>query len=257
MDVGRLKRGRSYAGPHRLIDFNIDNHIVKATVRGNINPYFGVYKEPRYKVSVNLRRFSQKDWELMINQISKNAAFISQLMMDEMPSRIEDVFTPLGHNLLPRERSDLVGKCSCPDYASPCKHVAGVYYKIASLLDRDPLLLFQLRGIKFETLHKKLSATQLGQILVNQQSGVDIEIEYHAHRYTNPRKELHQKPELKSFWLGEGSVPQFMGTMDIVTPAILIKLGSDYPIFWNSDKAFPDIMETVYSRVVKANKANL
>ncbi|MBT4838291.1 MAG: hypothetical protein HON94_13195, partial [Methylococcales bacterium] len=43
-------------------------------------------------------------------------------------------------NLLPTTSSDLISKCSCPDYSNPCKHIAGTYFKVASLIDRDPFL---------------------------------------------------------------------------------------------------------------------
>ncbi len=55
MDIGRLKRGRPYAGPRRILDFEIRQATVKAKIRGNVNPYFGVYKEPRYDVTVRLK----------------------------------------------------------------------------------------------------------------------------------------------------------------------------------------------------------
>ncbi len=257
MNIGRLKRGRSYAGPSRILEFEISGDTVTAKIRGNINPYFEVYKEPRYKVTVKLKRFSASDWNMIIDQISRNAAFLSQLLMDEMPSTIEDVFVQRGLYLLPRERADLISKCSCPDYASPCKHVAGVYYKIASLLDRDPLLLFQLRGMKFETLHEKLAATPLGKTLVDQQADSEIEVEYHACRYTSPSTETRKEPDIKTFWQGDCAVPQVASTGDAVTPAILIKRGGEFPAFWQSDKSFVEVMEVVYSRVVTKNKTAL
>ena len=36
--------------------------------------------------------------------------------------------------------------CSCPDWASMCKHVAAVLYGIGARLDEQPELLFRLRG---------------------------------------------------------------------------------------------------------------
>ena len=177
--------------------------------------------------------------------------------MDEMPSAIEDVFVQRALHLLPRESKDLISKCSCPDYASPCKHVAGVYYKIASLLDRDPLLLFQLRSMKFESLHEKLAATPLGKTLVDQQADSEIEVEYHACRYTSPGRKACKAPDLKTFWHGTGSVPQVASADDAVTPAILIKRGGEYPAFWQSDKSFSEVMEAVYSRVVRTNNKTL
>ena len=57
----------------------------------------------------------------------------------------------------------LAPDCSCPDYADPCKHFAGVYYRLAGRLDGDPFLLFELRGLSRERLHRALSATPLGK----------------------------------------------------------------------------------------------
>src|SRR5664279_3493275 len=37
--------------------------------------------------------------------------------------------------------------CSCPDWADMCKHVAAALYGIGARLDRQPELLFRLRGV--------------------------------------------------------------------------------------------------------------
>ena len=37
--------------------------------------------------------------------------------------------------------------CSCPDWASMCKHVAAVLYGIGARLDQQPELLFRLRAV--------------------------------------------------------------------------------------------------------------
>ena len=258
MDYGRLRRGRSYSGPNRLLKFTIRGSAVSATVRGNINPYFGVYEEPRYKVSVKLRKFTPSEWNGITDAISHNAACLSQLLMNEMPTAIDDVFSGSGKSLLPKERADLIGECSCPDWATPCKHVAGVYYKIASLLDRDPMLLFQLRGMEFSQLQKKLAKSPLGQALIDQQGEDDQVIEHHAHRFTQPRRIPSPEISLKNFWKGEHPVP----LVEVVggppaTPAVLVKRGGDYPAFWHGDQSFIGVMETIYTRVVAKNKSSL
>ena len=43
--------------------------------------------------------------------------------------------------------SDLKTDCSCPDWSNPCKHIAAVYYLLGEEFDRDPFLIFQLRGM--------------------------------------------------------------------------------------------------------------
>ena len=43
-------------------------------------------------------------------------------------------------------------KCSCPDWAVMCKHVAAVLYGVGARLDTKPELLFLLRGVNHEEL---------------------------------------------------------------------------------------------------------
>ena len=258
MDSGRLARGRSYAGPSRILEFDINGSTVTARVRGNINPYFGVRKEPRYTVKVSLKQFSSANWEAVTDQISQNAAFLSQLMVNEMPPTIEDAFAGLHSNLLPREKDDLVSNCSCPDYASPCKHVAGVYYKIASMLDRDPLLLFQLRGMSFAKLRSKLEATPLGQALLDQRGSDAGEVDYRTHLYTAPHLAPLNKPELKSFWQGREKLPEVTSVDPaMLKPAILVRKGGHLPPFWEQPGSFIDAMEAVYTHILAKNKKGL
>ena len=43
-------------------------------------------------------------------------------------------------------------KCSCPDWATMCKHVAAVLYGVGARLDQSPELLFTLRSVNHEEL---------------------------------------------------------------------------------------------------------
>lgn len=258
MDSGRLSRGRAYAGPNRLLKFEIKNQNITATQRGNINHYFGVYKEPRYKVKVQLKAFSAAKWNKIIDDISHNAAHLSQLLMHEMPTTIEDSFAKQGLHLLPQKSNELISQCSCPDYASPCKHVAGVYYKVASLLDRDPFLLFQLRGMDADKLQQKLTKSPLGKALIDQWGDVEQVVEYHSHRYPDPVLKPLPSTDLKSFWQGKASLPLVENfTGEPATPAVLIKKGGDYPAFWQRDNSFIGLMEVIYPRIVDKNKIAL
>ncbi|WP_459167373.1 SWIM zinc finger family protein [Natronospora cellulosivora (SeqCode)] len=45
--------------------------------------------------------------------------------------------------------------CSCPDYASMCKHIATVLYGVGTKLDQDPTLFFTLRNLDFDDLITK------------------------------------------------------------------------------------------------------
>jgi hypothetical protein len=79
-----------------------------------------------------------------------------------MPEDIEEVLSAEGIHLFPRWRTDLTSRCTCPDNANPCKHVAAVHYVLARALDDDPFLLFALRGRPREALLGMLAAGRGG-----------------------------------------------------------------------------------------------
>ena len=62
-----------------------------------------------------------------------------------------------GVDLLPGP-GEIGPRCSCPDWADPCKHAAAVCYLVADVLDRDPFELFHLRGRDRDTVLAALRA---------------------------------------------------------------------------------------------------
>ena len=110
-----------------MLSLDLSKGEITATVRGKKNPYFGVYREPRYKTKIKIRSISKRDWIKLIKAISTNASMLSKLLMNEMPDNIEDVFRKQHLNLLPANSDDFITDCSCPDWENPCKHIAGVY----------------------------------------------------------------------------------------------------------------------------------
>lgn len=204
-DPGRLQRGRSYAGPSRLLEFQINDDTVRARMRGNVNPYYGVYKEPRYKIEIRLKKIPANQWKTIIKRLTENAGWLSRLLLDEVPEDIDKAFANTGHSLLPRNARDLHTQCSCPDWARPCKHVAGAYYHVAGLMDRDPFLLFQLRGLTREALHKELVKTTFGKALAAQlQAERTHRPEPAVNRYPPaPAVQVETSLSYKEFWNGK------------------------------------------------------
>jgi uncharacterized Zn finger protein len=68
IDSGRLQRGKAYRTDNRVLDFDISASEIKATIRGNINPYFGVTKEPRYKVHLKFEQIKPLQWQRIIKK---------------------------------------------------------------------------------------------------------------------------------------------------------------------------------------------
>ena len=57
---------------------------------------------------------------------------------------------------MPERYVDLHLECSCPDWLKPCKHLVATWLKFAPDFERDPLLLFQLRGMDRQQLYDSL-----------------------------------------------------------------------------------------------------
>jgi uncharacterized Zn finger protein len=255
-DPARLGRGRSYASGGRILDYTLAKGTVTAKVRGSINPYFGVYKEPIYKTSITLKAISSADWKKAIRHIASRADLVTKLLMNEMPDTIEDAFSGLGLHLLPHSESDFETSCSCPDWANPCKHIAGVYYLLASALDHDPFLMFELRGLSRDDLHTELVRSPLGQILASALTTEDVPVEPVESYYTRPTEEPDAVvASHKAFWTGAKRPPTLPATASQASvPALLIKKQGDYPPFWHKDTSFIGVMEELYERVRTKNK---
>ena len=165
-DPARLGRGRSYARGGKILEFEVNKGKIEATIRGSINPYFGVHTEPRYQTAVKIKAIAKKDWTKIIQSMATNASFVSKLLLNELPENIETSFREVEQNLLPYSIDDFQTSCSCPDYSNPCKHIAGLCYRFASELDEDPFLIFELRGLTKKQLHQELAKTTLGRALI-------------------------------------------------------------------------------------------
>ena len=258
MDEGRLKRGRGYSGDSRILDFEIADGTVEAEVRGNVNPYFGVYKEPRYEVEIRLAPLAEKDWKRAIRVIGTRAAFVAKLLTGEMPDDIESAFKGAKQTLLPASQKSFArAECSCPDWVRPCKHIAGVYYRLARALDHDPLLLFELRGIPRDRPRQALAETPLGQALVGLMDDEGLLPEPVESFFTRALPAA-EPPDYERFWHGAHPVPSHIEPIaPAEIPAILVRKGGENPPFWDQDASFIELMEALYLRVRTKNKEQL
>jgi len=138
IDSGRLSRGRSYARRGQVINIDIEPGRIASRVQGS--------RRRPYKVSIQLKLLSKRQWNKVFDALAEQAIFAAQLLNGEMPPDIEEVFDAVQVPLFPASRGDLQTDCSCPDWANPCKHIAAVYYLMGERFDEDPFLLFELRG---------------------------------------------------------------------------------------------------------------
>ncbi|NJM45437.1 MAG: hypothetical protein HC860_04100 [Alkalinema sp. RU_4_3] len=254
-DSARLGRGRSYARGGKIKSLDIEGNRILAQVRGSVNPYFGVYREPTYFTTIEFKQFSLPEWREIIKLIGSKAGFLSRLMVYELPENIEEPFKSLGLRLLPLNSQDFKISCSCPDYYGLCKHGIGVYYRLVVAIDQDPFLLFELRGMPREELQAALQATPLGQGLAQELEASPIEPEPVESYFPRPELVPLQAMDVHHFWMGTKRLPKEIQ----VPPAspvsgILIKKQGDAPLFWEGSESFLAVMDELYDRVKTKNK---
>lgn len=151
----RLERGRKYARKGQVVNINIRDATVHAQVQGT--------RPKPYNIIISFTLFTDAQWEQIFDALSSQAFFTAMLLGGEIPQEIETVFSGVNLSLLPASAKDLKTDCDCPDFANPCKHIAAAYYILAEKFDRDPFLIFSLRGrdreAVLENLRKRRSSS--------------------------------------------------------------------------------------------------
>ena len=140
----RLDRGRHYARQGNIVDIEIGKGFVTAHVQGS--------RDAPYLVRMHFSMLSSTDWKKITRALIAREEIAVELGMGQIPESIEGVFEEQELSLFPSASGDLKAACSCPDNANPCKHVAAVYYLLGEEFDRDPFLIFQLRGMERQEL---------------------------------------------------------------------------------------------------------
>ena len=136
----RLGRGRSYARRGQVLSIEVEPGEVLALVQGS--------RPKPYRVSIQVRTIGSSDWEGLREEFSRQPTIAASLLSGRMPDAIEECFRARGLSMFPESEADLETECSCPDWSNPCKHVAAVYLLLGEEFDRDPFLIFRLRGME-------------------------------------------------------------------------------------------------------------
>ena len=234
----RLNRGRSYARRGQVLHLEIANQKVTATVQGSI--------PIPYNVTIELRRIPIAQWRKVCKAMASKVAIAARLMAGVLPPEAEESFAEAGVALFPTGDADLITSCDCPDFSNPCKHIAAVYYLLAEQFDRDPFLLFRLRGIEREQFVAMLGKSGRTQ----RTAGKVIESE--------PARETRApsaNPEV--FWRGRPFPDDRYGQVALSGEAAPLarRLGS-FP-FWRGQRDFLEAMSDLSSKAAERGLAVL
>ena len=137
----RLERGRSYVRNGLVIDLKIAEREVTAMVAGS----------SIYRVTVGIDAVAAAQWRSICKDCAGGIDSLIELLQGRLSQGVMERLCRQGLGLFPKPK-EIRFTCSCPDYASMCKHVAAVLYGVGARLDHQPELLFRLRAVNEKDL---------------------------------------------------------------------------------------------------------
>jgi len=147
----RLPRGRTYVRNGSVVHLDIRSGEIEATVSGS----------ELYRVNISIASAAKAKWKRLCNECSGAIGSLVELLQGRFSDHVMGIITRKETGLFPSP-DEIELKCSCPDWATMCKHVAAVLYGVGARLDQSPELLFALRSVNHEELiTQAVTATHL------------------------------------------------------------------------------------------------
>jgi uncharacterized Zn finger protein len=225
---GRLARGRNYARRGQVLSIDIGKGCVEARVQGS--------RPAPYAVSIKVRPLSPAEWKRLAGQLSTQAIFLAKLLAGEMPRDIETAFRGAGLSLFPEKATELSTECSCPDWSNPCKHVAAVYYLLGEDFDRDPFLIFRLRGVDRGEFLEMLGQSKPSAAVADEPP---------------PAAEPLSATD---FWTAKELPPDSLGDVTTRRPTAALPRRLGNLRFWRGEVPLLDALEAAYERAADAGQ---
>lgn len=154
----RIGRGRSYVKNGAVLDLKIKEGEVYALVQGS--------GSKPYNVVISIDKLDKIKWEKVTEICNHKIDTMETLLAGKFPKEFDEMFSASKNGLFPSPK-EIHFKCSCPDSARMCKHIAAVLYGVGARLDEDPILFFKLRDIDFQELLKKSMEEKMQSMLKN------------------------------------------------------------------------------------------
>jgi uncharacterized Zn finger protein len=134
--ANRLPRGRTYVRNGSVVDLQIAPRQVKALVSGS----------RIYKILVSITPVSKARWKSICTDCAGAIDSLVELLQGRFSKGVMERICRQKTGLFPSP-AEIKLSCSCPDWASMCKHVAAVLYGIGARFDQQPELLFKLNEV--------------------------------------------------------------------------------------------------------------
>jgi len=157
----RLPRGRTYVRNGSVLDLAIERGKVLALVSGS----------EVYRITISIKTLSPGAWNQIKQDCSQSIDSLMDLLQGRFDRGIMERLTHPKDGLFPQP-NEITLKCSCPDSARMCKHLAATLYGIGARLDAAPELLFTLRDVDhLELISQAVAAENLDRTLLGSDTG--------------------------------------------------------------------------------------
>ncbi|HEX8698433.1 MAG TPA: SWIM zinc finger family protein [Myxococcaceae bacterium] len=134
--ASRLPRGRAYLRHGQVVDLEVLPGKVRALVSGT----------ELYRVEVKVKPLPAARWRKLVQACAGQVASVVELLQGRLSAPVMEVLCHPGEGLFPTPK-EIALSCTCPDFATLCKHVAASLYGVGARLDTAPQLLFTLRQV--------------------------------------------------------------------------------------------------------------
>lgn len=134
--ANRLPRGRTYVRNGSVLDLQVNGGEIKAMVMGS----------ELYQVTVQVSPMPKAQWSAICKDCAGSIDSLIELLQGRFSTAVMERVCQPQTGLFPAP-TQIKLSCSCPDWASMCKHVAAVLYGIGARLDEQPALIFKLRAV--------------------------------------------------------------------------------------------------------------
>lgn len=139
--ANRLPRGRTYVRNGSVVDLQIEAGRIEARVSGS----------ELYRVALAITPLAKTRWREICRDCAGAVESLVELLQGRFAKGVMERLCRQETGLFPSPR-EIELSCSCPDWASMCKHVAAVLYGVGARLDTRPELLFRLRQVDEKAL---------------------------------------------------------------------------------------------------------
>jgi uncharacterized Zn finger protein len=139
--ANRLPRGRTYVRNGSVVDLAIESGKVAARVSGS----------RLYDVKIEVKPLDPKRWKELSARCAGEIDSLVELLQGRFADGVMERLCDRETGLFPAP-AEIAFRCSCPDWASMCKHVAASLYGVGARLDETPELFFTLRQVDAKDL---------------------------------------------------------------------------------------------------------